>query len=321
MAIETGVIEGIYRIERGITELLIDRGIETALIPHGSTDHSAEEIVSILQEHHGTLEGIFAFISQQRQLSVSYVRELHQQLCASQDRVLGVDPYGRRSYKPLRKGDWKVQPNNPNQNDGAVHEYCPPEHVASEMESLIAFYRRHQESQVAPEVEAAWLHHRFTQIHPFEDGNGRVARALASLILIQADLFPFIVDRDEQAHYLSALKIADLQDDLRPLIRMIARQQQNTLLAALDLSGVSDAEPGTADSLDHTLAAAAARLHVRQDSQLPTEFQLLEARILELVSLCMEKLTQTAQQFAHHFEELSNQFQLVALRSVNDHII
>ena len=45
-------------------------------------------------------------------------------------------------------------------------------------------YTEHQGCGVPLEVEAAWLHHRFTQIHPFEDGNGRVARALASLVFI-----------------------------------------------------------------------------------------------------------------------------------------
>ena len=44
-------------------------------------------------------------------------------------------------------------------------------------------HRNHHD--VAPEVEAAWLHHRFTQIHPFQDGNGRIARALATLIFVK----------------------------------------------------------------------------------------------------------------------------------------
>jgi Fic family protein len=46
-------------------------------------------------------------------------------------------------------------------------------------------------------VQAAWLHHRFTQIHPFADGNGQVARAIASLVFIEAGWFPLILKRDE----------------------------------------------------------------------------------------------------------------------------
>ena len=44
-AIETGIIERIYDIDRGITEILIEQGINAALIPHGSTDKPAEEMV------------------------------------------------------------------------------------------------------------------------------------------------------------------------------------------------------------------------------------------------------------------------------------
>jgi Fic family protein len=48
-------------------------------------------------------------------------------------------------------------------------------HVAAEMDKLVELHREHRAAGVAPEVESAWLHHRFTQIHPFQDGNGRVA--------------------------------------------------------------------------------------------------------------------------------------------------
>ena len=40
-AIETGVLERLYSIDRGITVVLIEKGIEAALIPHGSTDKPA----------------------------------------------------------------------------------------------------------------------------------------------------------------------------------------------------------------------------------------------------------------------------------------
>jgi len=53
------------------------------------------------------------------------------------------------------------------------------------MQCLIEWYREH-ENRLSVEVRAAWLqHHRFTWIHPFQDGNGRVARALASLVFLK----------------------------------------------------------------------------------------------------------------------------------------
>jgi Fic family protein len=119
-------------------------------------------------------------------------------------------------------GQWKQQPNYPTRN-GNVYFYCPPEHTASEMDQLVAMHLSHQD--VPPEVEAAWLHHRFTQIHPFQDGNGRVARALASLVLIRAELFPLVVPREEKGIYLESLERADA-GDLRSLVLLIARRQE-----------------------------------------------------------------------------------------------
>ena len=165
-----------------------------------------------------------------------YIRELHQTLCRSQRTVTGVDQFGNRAETIFTPGTWKTRPNSPRRDDGREHQYCPPEHVQSEMDEMIRLHRDHMADAIAPDVEAAWLHHRFTQIHPFADGNGRVARALASLVLIKAGLFPFIVDNESQrGQYIQALETAD-QGDLRPLVSMVARQQEKALMQALDLS-------------------------------------------------------------------------------------
>jgi Fic family protein len=234
-AIETGIIEGIYKIDRGITELLIEKGIETALIPHGTTDKPAEHIVAILKDHQNVLEGLFDFVSSKRPLSTSYIKEVHQALCRHQNEVDAKDTQGRFFQVPLKKREWKQQPNNPHRADGLIHEYCPPEHVAAEMDRLIEMHLQHIKNEIPPEVEAAWLHHRFSQIHPFQDGNGRVARALATLVLLRAQLFPFTVDDSERDNYISNLESAD-NGDLAPFTQMIAQSQRSALVSALSLS-------------------------------------------------------------------------------------
>ena len=70
---------------------------------------------------------------------------------------------------------------------------------------------------VPVEVQAAWLHYRFTQIHPFQDGNGSVARALASVVLVQDGQFPFFVTRDYNAANIDSLEAAN-QGELGGLI-------------------------------------------------------------------------------------------------------
>ncbi|OIQ65106.1 Fic/DOC family protein [mine drainage metagenome] len=101
------------------------------------------------------------------------------------------------------------------------------------MESLVRMYRE-AESKYTPEVKSAWLHHRFTQIHPFQDGNGRVARALASLVFLREGLFPLVVRESDRKEYIGALETADA-GNLSPLVSFFARRQRDSVLKALGL--------------------------------------------------------------------------------------
>ncbi|MEA5535598.1 Fic family protein [Crocosphaera sp. XPORK-15E] len=236
IAIETGIIERLYTIDRGITRLLIEQGINEALIPHGATDRPVKQVVSLIKDQEAAIEGLFDFVGGQRTLSNSYIKQLHQLLTQSQDSTEALDPLTGKIFRvSLIKGDWKRQPNNPLRADGSVHEYCPPEQVASEMDRLIVLHHQHRDQKVPPEIESAWLHHRFTQIHPFQDGNGRVARCLASLVFIQASWFPLVLTRDDRAVYIAALEGAD-QGNLSSLINLFAKSQKQAFLRSLGLS-------------------------------------------------------------------------------------
>ncbi|MDF5727958.1 MAG: Fic family protein [Rhizonema sp. PD38] len=125
-----------------------------------------------------------------------------------------------------------------------MHEYCHPMQVQSEMESLVRMHLEHIHLCVPPEIEAAWLHHRFAQIHPFQDGNGRVARALASLIFIKAGWFPLVINRDLRNEYIDALEEAD-KGNLTSLVNLFAKIQKKAFVKALSLSEnvLSDYKP------------------------------------------------------------------------------
>lgn len=261
-AIETGIIEGLYTLDRGVTQQLIEHGLEASLIPHGTTDVPASAVLPMIRDHEHVIEGLFDFVGQKRVLSTSYIKEVHQALTLHQESVDGMDQFGNRQKTPLLRGAWKTRPNNPSRPDGSIHEYCPPEHVTSEMDRLIAMHLGHQAAKVPPEVEAAWLHHRFTQIHPFQDGNGRVARALATLILLRAGWFPLVVVSDEHRdEYIKSLEKAD-HGDLTDLVVLFARLQKHAFLRALS---ISEDVVSTSDfaNLDAVLASVSARLQNR----------------------------------------------------------
>jgi Fic family protein len=67
---------------------------------------------------------------------------------------------------------------------------------------------------------ASVYHHRFEQIHPFHDGNGRVGRALLDLILKKNDFPTIYITRNERSSYLNALREGDF-GNYEPLINLV----------------------------------------------------------------------------------------------------
>ncbi len=234
-AIETGILERLYDIDRGVTRLLIEHGISEDIIGHEGSDRDPVAVAQILRDHADVAEGLLDFVSGERQLTTSYVKELHAALTRSQATCEAVDQVGRLFEVELLHGEYKRKPNNPTRPDGTVHEYCPVEQVGPEMDRLLEFHSRHLAADVGPEVEAAFLHHRFAQIHPFQDGNGRVARALAALVFLRAGWFPPVIRRDDRSQYLEALESAD-EGGLSDLVELLVRVQKRSLIQALSVS-------------------------------------------------------------------------------------
>ncbi|MGA1285431.1 MAG: Fic family protein [Prochlorothrix sp.] len=234
-AIETGIIERLYTWDRGVTQVLIEQGVDASLIAHqsGLQRDKAQQITNLINDQLQIVEGLFAYIKGEEPLTEYFIRGLQAQFTAHQDTIEIMTPEGERQFVTLQKGQYKTLPNNPKRPSGETHTYCPPELVPEEMGNLVRWYRE-WEDKISPEVGAAWLHHRFTQIHPFQDGNGRVARALASLVFIKAGLFPLVIRDLDRPVYIHALEAADAQD-LKPLITLFTQRQKESILRALGL--------------------------------------------------------------------------------------
>ena len=237
-AIETGLIERLYTLDRGITQVLITNGIVADYIP-SSVSQNAKQIELLIKDHESALEHLFSFVKQVRQLTPSYIKELHSLITSHQDTCEAIDQLGRTVDVPLLRGEYKKLPNNPTRKNGVVHQYCPPEHVAAEMDQLCDLHKNHVKKGVAPEVEAAWLHHGFTSVHPFQDGNGRVARALASLVFIQAGWFPLVVREKDRTRYLEALERAD-DGKLGALATFFGDMQKQNFVSALSIARITE---------------------------------------------------------------------------------
>ncbi len=112
--------------------------------------------------------------------------------------------------KPI--GGWKVEPNGCNAVDGADRptyiEYAAPLHVDELMEEYLQVLNQQSEAAITVEqtVEIyAQLHIGFVHIHPFWDGNGRLARLIANIPLLKAGLPPLVIDETRRAEYIKTL--------------------------------------------------------------------------------------------------------------------
>lgn len=83
---------------------------------------------------------------------------------------------------------------------------------------------------------AVKIHHDTVRIHPFVDGNGRLARLLMNLRLMRAGFPPTILRREERRAYYSALEKAD-KGDFRALSMLVAKDVEMALDLYLDAVG------------------------------------------------------------------------------------
>lgn len=277
LSIETGILERIYDLDRGTTEALVANGFVEDLVSRSSTDIEPSRLIDILRDHEAAIGLVMDCVAGNRNLTKSVVHELHMILTQHQDTTEAIDLSGKRLKIKLLKGRFKEQINNPKRPDGSVHEYCPPIQVDSEMENLIRWLGEYANED--PIIVAAWFHHRFTQIHPYQDGNGRVARSLTTLILLRANLLPLVVDRDLRAEYIDTLEIAD-QRDLSAIARLFARLERAAILQALSVD--SDAE------ITHQKTLASAVIESLRDKfDRRRQQQLSERRTVNEVALTL----------------------------------
>ncbi len=87
----------------------------------------------------------------------------------------------------------------------------PPPKIAA---AITRLFERLPERRAAlhPVTFAAWLHKEFVFIHPFIDGNGRVARLLMNLALLQRDYLATLIPPVRRHDYYAALETAHTDD-------------------------------------------------------------------------------------------------------------
>jgi Fic family protein len=90
-----------------------------------------------------------------------------------------------------------------------------------------------------PLQTSAYLHHRFVEIHPFTDGNGRTARLLNNLYLMSHGYPPITLKKEDRLKYYKHLRRAD-KGNIGPFANFIAKAVDESLMHYLSIFGGKD---------------------------------------------------------------------------------
>ena len=144
-------------------------------------------------------------------LTQHFIRTLHKTLLREDYTVYRTLPGGVQTSYVIHAGQYKTRPNSVITRYGDQFEYATPEETPALMSDLVDWYNDAERSGKFTPIElAAIFHYRYIRIHPFEDGNGRIARLMVNYILTRHD-YPMIVVRSrKKKEYLEALHRTDL---------------------------------------------------------------------------------------------------------------
>ena len=197
----TNAIEGSALTQREVTAL-----IEHATIP----DKSAQDVA----EACGVVAAIEHIRKMRPTLSVGFIKLLHSLVFketksfAGELRPLGVEVV-------IRDGQGVV-----------VHRGAPSQKVEKLLKELVAWYEKNKK-KYSGILLAAVVHNQFENIHPFQDGNGRVGRLLMNAILLRHKLPPINIELSHRQEYYRTLQEYQNKGNIRPTIELMLKEYRH----------------------------------------------------------------------------------------------
>jgi len=128
---------------------------------------------------------------------------------------------------PKNSGKYRTSPVYVLLANGSKHIFCDPLLIADEMDAFFGWLLA--DSREHPVIIAAEAHTRFVSVHPFIDGNGRTARLIMNLILLQNGYVPAIIKNDQRAQYLDALEQWQNSNKKENFYNMIIESEKESL--------------------------------------------------------------------------------------------
>lgn len=160
-------------------------------------------------------------------LTETFIRQLHHTLLREDYTLYHQLPDGTTTSYVIHAGIYKTRPNSVITVTGERFEYASPEETPALMTDLVEWYNAEEQKGALSPIELATvLHYRYIRIHPFEDGNGRMARLLVNYILTRHHYPMIVVKSHDKDRYLTALNRCDVQVGPTPSVGAHAELEQ-----------------------------------------------------------------------------------------------
>ncbi len=247
-----------------------------------------------IRGHNEAINFLLGMVKDSRPVTETDIRDLHEMVLVEPHKIKVKTPSGLITEKIIQLGKYKEEPNHVETATGEIHYYASPEETPAKMGDLMAWYQQTtQEGSIDPLVIAGLFHHEFVAIHPFDDGNGRMARLLMNLILMQHGLPPLVVQKNDRANYYQILSQADARE-YEPLVIYFSALMKRSL--TIYLKGARGESLIEAEDVDKEIALFKKGLSLQVNNKLERSSKViknvLELSVLPLVELLTEKCRQ-----------------------------
>lgn len=185
------------------------------------------------KNHAEAIDYLLDVIKGDREITESFIKELHALLLKDIHFTHAKGGNGQFIKKPLNAGKYKILPNHVLTISGKIHKYADPIHVKDDMEELIKWFNKEKVINIIE--KACIFHYRFVAIHPFDDGNGRMARLLMNLILMKSGYPPCVIKNINRRKYLESLELIDIEKNYQPFTAFICEELLSTQKIMLDI--------------------------------------------------------------------------------------
>ncbi len=197
----TNAIEGSKLNQKEVNDLL-------------EKDKWPEKSKEDIAEAYGVDEAIHFIRGTKEHISINLIKMIHKIIFKNSKPFAGK----------LRKRGEEVVVTDSNGN--VVHEGATQARINHLLKELVSWYNKNKSIYPAL-VLGAVIHNQFENIHPFNDGNGRVGRILLNNILIKHNLPPININLKNRIEYYATLRAYELNKDLKPTIGLYIKEYKN----------------------------------------------------------------------------------------------